>query len=85
MIEALQIRSPLAGAFFDGRGADLDNLIIFHLELQAAARFATKTDGMFDFFRHPYTSSVYGLKIFYFYNYWDDKFYEGIVGLSQLI
>jgi hypothetical protein len=52
MVKALQVRSPLARAFFDGRGADFDNLIVFYLELQAATRFASKADGMFDFFGH---------------------------------
>jgi hypothetical protein len=52
MIKALQIRSPFARAFLDGRGADFDNLIVFHLEFKPAARFTPETDGMFDFFGH---------------------------------
>ena len=52
MIKTLQVWSPFARAFLDRRCADLDNLVVFHLELQAATRFASKTDGMLDFFGH---------------------------------
>jgi hypothetical protein len=61
MIEALQVRSPFARAFFNGRSADFDNPVVLHLQFEPAARFASKTDGMFDLSGH-FSSCVYQLK-----------------------